>query len=322
LTAAPAETAAGTPAMPAAAGVSVIIVSYNGRRLLAESLPPTLAALAAAAVRTEVIVVDNGSTDGTVAWLRAAFPAVIVIAVAGNAHFGEGNAIGVRAARYAHVLLLNNDMAIDPGYVDLLLAQFTDPAVFAVDGTSVDWNRIGVIEAGKSVRFARGWFAISEAPPRPAAGPTFYATGGGMLVDREKFRALGGFDPLFHPFYVEDVDLSYRAWRSGWTVRHEPRAVLRHRLRASTTSYCSERRRRRILLRNYWLFYWKNVSDRELLTAHLLHLPAILLDQIYAEGLNALAAFAAALTRLPAALAARRTLPCRRGDGEIMALLS
>src|SRR5712692_6857025 len=111
----------------AEACATVVIPNWNGRELLEKYLPSVVAAGA-----DEIIVVDNASEDGSAEFLREHFPQVRVIALDRNLGFGAGSNAGFQAARNDVVVLLNNDMRVEPGFLQPLLEGFMDKAVFAV----------------------------------------------------------------------------------------------------------------------------------------------------------------------------------------------
>src|SRR5262249_16619538 len=110
---------------------SVVIPNWNGRDLLEEYLPSVIEALAGSS-GTEIIVVDNGSTDGSAKFVRQQFPSVRVLALGGNLGFGGGSNAGFRAAKNDVVVLLNSDMRVQPDFLAPLLEPFADEKVFAV----------------------------------------------------------------------------------------------------------------------------------------------------------------------------------------------
>jgi len=117
---------------------TLIILNFQGRELLQRNLPSVLAAVARSGQPHEVLVVDNGSTDGSVELLRSEFPSVRVLALDRNHFFSAGNNAGVRVASHDIVVLLNNDMRVEPDFLDPLLAPFRDrDDLFAVSSQIV-----------------------------------------------------------------------------------------------------------------------------------------------------------------------------------------
>src|SRR5207237_10888838 len=165
----------------------------------------------------------NGSADGSVQFIRENFPQVRILPLDRNYGFGGGNNIGANEVRTDIIVFLNNDMVVDRGFLRPLLAGFSDPSVFAVTCQFffADSTRRRE-ETGKTrARFENGFFYLWHDEIRAEDDnvemvPVFWAGGGSCAIHRKKFLAIGGFDSLYHPFYVEDTDLSYQAWKRGW----------------------------------------------------------------------------------------------------------
>ncbi len=124
--------------LPPEKSVSVVIPSYNGRRLLEENLPSLMRAVSAANVPVEVIVVDDGSSDDTFSFLEERFPTVRVLVNERNLGFIETMNRGIRASRNDLVLSLNNDILVGEDLFERTLSRFEDPAVFSVTPNVVD----------------------------------------------------------------------------------------------------------------------------------------------------------------------------------------
>ena len=98
--------------------------------------------------------------------------------------------------------------------------------------------------------------------------PCFYGGGGSCAFDRRKFLELGGFDPLLAPFYLEDTDLGYMAWKRGWKVLYQPRSVVYHEHRGTIGKRFREDQIQAVLKKNYLLFCWKNIHEWRRLVSH------------------------------------------------------
>ena len=98
--------------------------------------------------------------------------------------------------------------------------------------------------------------------------PCFYGGGGSCAFDRRKFLELGGFDPLLHPFYLEDTDLGYMAWKRGWKVLYQPRSIVFHEHRGTIGKKFSQQYIAAILKKNFVLFCWKNIHEWRKLVSH------------------------------------------------------
>jgi O-antigen biosynthesis protein len=147
---------------PSTASASVVIPNWNGRDLMERYLPSVVAAMAGNPAN-EIVVVDNGSTDGSADLLREHFPKVRVLALDRNLGFGGGSNAGFRAASNDIVVLLNSDMRVDPGFLQPLLDGFNDEKVFAV---SCQIFFSDPAKLREETGLTQGWW--EHGPPRPA----------------------------------------------------------------------------------------------------------------------------------------------------------
>jgi GT2 family glycosyltransferase/glycosyltransferase involved in cell wall biosynthesis len=260
-------------ARPASAAASVVIPNWNGKDLLEKYLPSVVEALAGNPAN-EIVVVDNGSTDGSAEFVRSAFPQVNLLALPENLGFGGGSNAGVRAARNDVVVLLNNDMRVAPDFLAPLLAGFDGAEVFAVSCQIFFSDPRRVRE---ETGLTQGWWQDGGLRVRHRIDPEvddlypcFYGGGGSCAFDRAKFLELGGFDPLFEPFYLEDTDLGFLAWKRGWKALYQPRSVVYHEHRGSIGRRFSEEKIQAVLRKNYLLFAWKNTHGWGRLSSHFL----------------------------------------------------
>jgi GT2 family glycosyltransferase len=208
---------------------SIVIVTWNGR----EHLDACLHAVAAqAGIETETIVVDNGSTDGTVEFVRAAFPWVRLVALPENRGFAGGNNAGVREARGRYVALLNNDTIPDATWLRALLdgldeaagiALATSRIVYLHDPDIIDSAGDAVVRWGGAFKRHHGMRAATATESTEVFG----VCGAACLMPKRVFDELEGFDEDFF-FSHEDVDLSYRARLRGYRCRYVANAVVRH----------------------------------------------------------------------------------------------
>ena len=222
-------------------GVSLVIPNYNGATLLPRYTPSVVAAAAAYPGPSEVIVVDDGSRDDSLRVLREALPSVRVVEHPQNKGFGAACLSGVEAAQHELCVLLNSDVAAEEDFLAPLLAPFADdPEVFSVSPLVLNEEGQPAKVSVNLPRIKQGdlrWEGVDPAEllrlsalPReaPLVVYSLFGLGGAVALRRARFLELGGFDPLYQPFYHEDVDLGLCAWRRGWTVRVEPRSRVRH----------------------------------------------------------------------------------------------
>ncbi|GAB4093630.1 glycosyltransferase family 2 protein [Flaviaesturariibacter terrae] len=247
-------------------GVSVVIPNYNGTALFPHTLPTVYAALRELALPWELIVVDDASTDASVSWLRSNYPDIILLQNSVNSGFSVTVNHGVRAARFDLVLLLNSDVQLTPGYFAPLLPYFDRPDTFGVMGRIVGWNDDIVQEGAKYPFFhgvkikTSGNYLVEPEEDMRGGLLSMYLSGANALVRRQVFLDIGCLNELFSPFYVEDYELSLRAWRLGYTCWYEHFAVCRHK--TSTTIRTPERKREVAI-----------VYNRNKMLLHALHLP-------------------------------------------------
>ena len=262
---------------PSTKAVSIVIPNWNGRHHLGRNLPSVLAEIEGTPA-SEVIVVDNGSSDGSAEFLKANFPSVRVIELESNQGFGGGSNAGLRAAHNEIVVLLNNDMRVAEGFLPPLLEGFRDPRVFAVSAQIyfADPNRSREETGLTQGEWRRGRLHVQHVIDDRVRTlfPTFYAGGGSTAYDRNKLLELGGFDSLMEPFYLEDADISYMAWKRGWFVFYEPRSVVYHEHRGTIGKHFSETEIQKALQQNNLLFTWKNIHEWKRLAGHFVSLYA------------------------------------------------
>jgi O-antigen biosynthesis protein len=289
--------------------VTIQILNWDGKHLLAECLPRLLKAVSKAGGRHKILVVDNGSTDNSLDFLRKEFPAVGVVALDRNYGFSIGNNLGLKHVVTDIVVLLNNDMLVDDDFLLPLLVPFSENNVFAVTSqiSFADATKRRE-ETGKTRgRFEGGIFYLwhdemNADDENRSAAPVFWAGGGSCAIDRRKYEMLGGFDSLYHPFYVEDVDLSYQAWKRGWKSLLAPASHVVHKHRGTSRPKYGDEFVDNTIRRNHYLLVWKNVTDFRLLLEHLFQLPRIHGRGILRHGpAFEVRAFLRALSRLPLA---------------------
>jgi len=180
----------------------------------------------------ETILVDNASTDGTVAYVREHFPWVRLVALDRNRGFAGGNNAGVRAAGGRYVAFLNNDTIADAGWLRALLGGLDEGDGFLLTTARIVYlHDPGIIDsAGDGFLLAGGAYKLAHGAPVDSAGPSrevFGVCGAAFLMPRRVFDELGGFDEDFF-FSHEDVDLSYRARLLGYRCRYVATATVRH----------------------------------------------------------------------------------------------
>jgi GT2 family glycosyltransferase len=214
--------------------VSTIIVNHERRELLAMCLQSLAQALSTVDEDTELVIVDNASTDGSVELVRTSFPEVKVVRLDRNQGFAGGLCRGIANARGEWIAVFNNDTTIEQDAVAAMLAAGrSHPRVGAVaaqmrfadrrdvvNSAGLDLDRLG-IAADRLVGTPVG----DDQGDEPYE--VFGATGGAALFRREMLDQVGGFDETFFAFF-EDADLAWRARAHGWRALYAPGAVVYH----------------------------------------------------------------------------------------------
>lgn len=212
--------------------VSILVVNYNGKRYLDECLG-AIERQTYPRDRWEVIVVDNGSADGSVEHLRERYPWVRVIAVRRNLGFAGGNNEGYRHSRGELIALLNNDTVAEPGWLTALVEAIQrDRRIGATTSKILFKHEPGTINsAGLNLyRDGRGGDRGFRQPDRGQYDEpvdVFGACGASVLLRREMLEDVGLFDERLF-MYGEDLDLAWRAHFRGWRVRYVPASVVYH----------------------------------------------------------------------------------------------
>src|SRR5581483_10979535 len=182
-----------------------------------------------------VTVADNGSTDGSIGAIAGRFPRVRLLPLGKNLGFTGGIGAGIARSPARNVIFLNNDAVPQPGWLKAFVEAIDNAAddVVAAGGKIVDLSGelidfIGGVMTFDGHAFQSGFrFPVGSRGEPRCGDDLFFACGGNMIVRREPFLALGGFDDDYFA-YLEDVDFGWRSWIAGRRIVYEPRAVVRH----------------------------------------------------------------------------------------------
>lgn len=237
--------------------VSIIIPTWNGRHHLETCLPALSAQIYPAFT---VLVVDNGSTDGTVEWLREAWPEVRTLVLDRNLGFARGVNAGLRAATGDLLALLNNDTEAEPDWLANLVAGLLrhPDAGMAASKIKLWDDRTRIHSAGDFYTRGgrpgnRGFWEVDDGRFDEEEF-VFAPCAAAALYRREVFEEVGLFDPRFDS-YLEDVDLAWRAHHAGWHCVFVPDAIVYHKVSATgggpLASYYNGRNWLYVLAKNY-----------------------------------------------------------------------
>ncbi len=297
--------------------ISFIIPSYNGKLLLEKNLPAVIASLkyaerpgpapqGRAFIDSEIIVIDDASSDGTCEWLEVNYPSIKAIRNKKNLRFAKSCNRGVSVAKGDIVVLLNNDVSPRSDFLSSVMPHFADEKVFAVGFGEINSVEGKIVSGGRGVsKFERG--LVTHWRPKDQKSPAVtWISGGSMAFNKNIWNRLGGFDELFRPAYEEDRDLCWQALKSGCKIVFEPKAVVEHFHESTNLKLFGKTRISLYSLKNQLLFVWKNISSPGYLFNHLLWLPYhLILTTIRTRGVF-LVACCWALIQFPEVLTSRR----------------
>ena len=280
--------------------LSVVIPNYNGQDLLKKNLPKVLEA-----VDAEIIVVDDASTDGSLGVLNSFKEKIKVIKNEKNLGFSSTVNRGVKEARGEIIILLNTDVTPEKGFLNPLLSHFEDKSMFAVGCMDKSVENGKVILRGRGVgSWKRGFFVHSRGEVNKTN--TLWVNGGSGAFRKSIWERLGGFSELYNPFYWEDIDLSYRAIKSGYKIKFESKSIVVHEhekgviKKKFSSGYIKS-----IAYRNQFIFVWKNTTDFNLRVFHLLWLPYHFTKAFLRRDLEFFKGFLMAFFLLPKIIPAR-----------------
>ncbi|OGM03121.1 hypothetical protein A2115_03460 [Candidatus Woesebacteria bacterium GWA1_41_8] len=248
--------------------VTIVIPTFNGKGLIEKNLPKVTEAMGNIANGVkEITVVDDGSKDETVEFLKKNFPQVRLIRHKRNLGFPASVNSGVKEASTPLIALLNSDVSPSANFLESALPHFENKKVFAVslneEGKSLTWTK---------GHFKDGFVGWEPGPKDRGVHETFWVSGGSGVFRKSIWDELGGMDEaLFSPFYWEDLDICYRAAKRGYQLLWEPGAKVEHK-HESTIGLLPQKYVETIRERNQLLFIWKNLTSPNLFKRHLIGL--------------------------------------------------
>lgn len=247
--------------------VSISVVNLNGKDYLSTCLD-SIKNLNYPQDKLEIIVVDNGSTDGSVKLVKENYPEVKIIKNGKNMGFAFANNQAARIASGEYVAFLNNDTKVDKEWlIELLKPVYGDSEVVASGSKvlSADGKRLDFV--GSMINFEGKGFQVDYGAPTDKDiynqyKNLLFVNGGAMLVDRQVFLDTGGFDEDFFAYY-EDVDFGWRLWVLGYKVVFAPKSIVYH-VHHGTSKAFSEDKLRFLKERNSLYSVFKNYDDENL----------------------------------------------------------
>ncbi len=257
--------------------ISVVVLNWNGRRVLKDCL---------ASLRTqtyaplEIVLVDNGSTDGSLERVKEEFPEVRIVENRKNLGYGAGNNAGILASKGEYIMILNNDTRLDPRCVEELRKSIEKNRRLGACAAKIllgNERRLidaaGIVVGMDGVSIGRGRLEPEDRYEREEE--VFFASGCACLLRRRMLEDIGLYDEDFFA-YAEDTDLGWRARLAGWRCIYAPRAIVYHLHSASSGTYSPlkaffvERNRIYVAIKNFplslivlgqiytvWRYFWQ-----------------------------------------------------------------
>ena len=257
--------------------VSVVIPNYNGEVLLKKNLPKVFKELGQYKnYNSEIIVVDDSSTDKSILLLKefaAKYQNLKVLKNEKNLGFSSTVNKGVANAKGEIVILLNTDVYPRKDFLMPLLIHFSEEKVFAVGCLDKSIEDNNIVERGRGLGSWKKGFLVHRRGEVDKTN-TLWVSGGSGAFRKSIWEKLGGFNELYNPFYWEDIDLSYRALKSGYKVLFEPQSTVYHEHeKGSIKSKYTSNQIKKIAYKNQFIFVWENATDYSLQVSHFFWLP-------------------------------------------------
>ena len=244
----------------------------------------------------EVITMNDYPKENITKEIKKIIPDAIVFNNNKNLGFAGNVNRGVLKSTGDYVFLMNSDVVLkDNSFLKALEYFKKDRKLFAVGFAQIEKD--GKIVGANRAYFKNGLFNHSPLSSNIYhLKSNFWAEGGSSIFKKKLFIDLGLLDELFNPFYWEDIDLSYRAWKTGYKILYDPSIKVEHHHESTIGKYFDKRKVLKIAFRNQLIFNWKNLTDKKLILEHLLNFPKL----IFIPG------FFDALIRLPKILQVRK----------------
>jgi len=244
----------------------------------------------------EVIVMNDYPQENITKRIKKIYPEAVVINNKKNLGFANNVNKGVLKAKNNYVFLMNSDVILkDNSFLNSLDYFKKDQKLFAVGFAQIEKD--GKIVGANRSYFKNGLVNHSHLSSNIyQLTSNFWAEGGSAIFKRKLFVDLGLLDGLFNPFYWEDIDLSYRAWKTGYKILYDSNIKVEHRHESTIGKYFDKSKILKTAFRNQLIFHWKNLTDKDLILKHILNIPKL----IFIPG------FFDALIRLPKILQARK----------------
>lgn len=287
--------------------ISIIIPNYNGEVLLRHNIPLLISIIKDYKEgKIEVIIADDASSDGSVDFLKIYSQhfkekniTLVYLVNKENKGFSGNVNLGVKAATGEVLILLNSDVVPEKDFLSPLLKHFSDSQVFGVGCMDKSIEDGKVVLRGRGIgKWEKGF--LSHNAGKLDKTNTLWASGGSSAFRKSIWDKLEGLNEIYNPFYWEDIDLSYRALKSGYKVIFEKESVVIHEhSKGAIKTHNTASRINKIAFRNQILFVWLNITDPLFLINHFLRLGLLLFRAVLSKDWLTLESFFQALLLFP-----------------------
>lgn len=263
--------------------ISIIIPNYNGEEIMKKNLPEVYKAVRNYhGGNVEIIIPDDPSTDNSAEVINQFFAGIkdkhIICKTISNknknsAGFSHNVNRGVKLSTGDVMVLLNTDVRPHHDFLDSLITHFEDSRVFAVGCMDESIEGATQVLRGRGVgKWTKGFLMHSKGDIDK--NNSLWASGGSSAFSRKIWDQIGGLEDLYNPFYWEDIDISYRAQKSGFKVLFEKKSrVIHDHSKGAIKSNSDPLVIKKIAYRNQFIFIWLNITDPDLINSHFTWLP-------------------------------------------------
>ena len=256
--------------------ISIIIYNFNGIEDLKKNLSHNMNLWKEEGIN-DIIIIDDNSSDSSIHYIKTHFPAILVLSHERTQFIASTYNRATEEAKHSLLLFTHSTIKLHSFNRKELLNLYKDKNLFALHIKQLVTTKKGTIQQViPTYTFINGWVKIIHRLEKPSKTgiknkSTFlYAPSAGMIVNKEKLIQLNGFDPHYDPIYFEDIDVCYRAWQRQWKTLYTDYAILFTNEEYPLLKFYSKKFSLQTKLKNSYLFYWKNITHKRMLTFHII----------------------------------------------------
>ncbi len=281
--------------------ITIIIPHFNNL----EALKLHLDEIIKRSQNAQLIIVDDGSTDGSVSYILQRYPKILLVEKKRNEGFSSAVNSGVKRADGEIIVLLNHDVVPSDNYLSKIIRHFQDDLVFAVGCLDLSHEGNQIVKRGRGIGWFHRGFLQHNAGSTDKENTLWVSCGSGAFR-KSIWNKLGGLENLYNPFYWEDIDLSYRAMKSGYKVIFDSQCIVDHYHESGVIRLLFSRSKIRIIsYRNQIQFVWLNITSRKYLISHIIYLLFTLVERTLKGDFSFGIGFFYAFLRIPRILKRR-----------------